>query len=57
MKVKKLCWGSSVAVQWLGFWAFFAVVWVQYLVRELAAMQPKKKKRKKRKEENVGIAV
>ena len=49
MKVKKLCWGSSVAVQWLGFWAFFAVVWVQYLVRELAAMQPKKKRKERKK--------
>ena len=48
MNFKKLCWGSSMVIQWLGFWAFIAVVWVQYLVSaELAAVQPKKKKKKK----------
>ena len=47
MDFKKLCWGSSAVVQWLGFWAFIAVVWVKYLVGELAAVQPKKKKERK----------
>lgn len=37
-----------MAVHGLGFWAFFAVVWVQYLVRELAAVQPKKRKERKK---------
>ena len=35
-----------MVIQWLRFWAFIAVVWVQYLVSAA----------KKKKKENAGIA-
>ena len=32
--------GNSLAVQWLGLWAFTAGAWVQSLVRELSSYKP-----------------
>ena len=41
--------GNSLAVQWLGFRAFTAVVWVQFLVRDLSSHKPHGATKKKRK--------
>ena len=34
--------GSSLVAEWLGFWAFTAVAWVQSLVGELRSRKPNK---------------
>ena len=42
--------GSSLVAQWLEFWAFTAVAWVESLVRELSAHKPHSTAKRKKEQ-------